>query len=83
MPKKRKPTSDAVEIMDRRYYERRPERIAELEEAQANDEVARKIYELRTRLTAGRHTFSARMRVHDQRVAAGDHIDRIASDRRQ
>src|SRR5437016_409858 len=48
MPKKRKPTTDAVEIMDRRYFEGRPDRIAELEEARANDEVARKIYELRT-----------------------------------
>jgi DNA-binding XRE family transcriptional regulator len=49
MARKRKPTSDAVEIMDRRYYEGRPDRIAELEEAKANDEVARKIYELRTK----------------------------------
>ncbi|HLN27138.1 MAG TPA: XRE family transcriptional regulator [Gemmataceae bacterium] len=49
MTKKRKPTSDAVEIMHRRYYEGRPDRIAALEEARANDEVARKIYELRTK----------------------------------
>src|SRR5882724_1498127 len=49
MPKKRKPTSDAVEIMHRRYYGGRPDRIAELEEARANDEVARKIYELRSK----------------------------------
>src|SRR5258707_1120250 len=49
MPKKRKPTTDAVEIMDRRYYEGHPDRMAELEEAKANDEVARKIYELRTK----------------------------------
>jgi DNA-binding XRE family transcriptional regulator len=48
MAKKREPTSDAIEIMDRRYYEGRPDRIAELEEARANDEVARKICELRT-----------------------------------
>jgi DNA-binding XRE family transcriptional regulator len=48
MPKKRRPTSDAVEIMHRRYYEGRPDRIAALEEARANDEVARKIYQLRT-----------------------------------
>jgi DNA-binding XRE family transcriptional regulator len=47
MQRKRKPTSDAIEIMDRRYYEGRPDRIAELEDARANDEVARKIYELR------------------------------------
>src|SRR5229473_213837 len=49
MPRKRRPTSDAVEIIDRRYYNGRPDRIAELEEAEANDEVARKIYELRTK----------------------------------
>jgi DNA-binding XRE family transcriptional regulator len=47
MQRKRKPTRDALEIMDPRYYEGRPDRIAELEEARANDEVARKIYELR------------------------------------
>ncbi|HLJ96309.1 MAG TPA: XRE family transcriptional regulator [Gemmataceae bacterium] len=49
MPKKRKPTTDAVEILHRRYYEGRPDRIAALEEARANDEVARKIYKLRTK----------------------------------
>ncbi len=49
MRKKRKPTTDAVEILHRRYYEGRPARIAALEEARANDEVACKIYELRTR----------------------------------
>ena len=47
--KKRKPTSDAVEIIHRRYYEGRPQRIAELAEAEANDTVARKIYALRKR----------------------------------
>jgi hypothetical protein len=36
MHRKPKPTSDANEIMDRRYYEGRPDRIAELEEARAN-----------------------------------------------
>ena len=49
MTKKRKPTKDAVEIIERRYYEGKPERCADLEEARANDAVARKIYELRTR----------------------------------
>jgi ribosome-binding protein aMBF1 (putative translation factor) len=48
MPRKRKPTTDAVEIMHRRYYEGRPARTAALEEARAQDEVARKIYQLRT-----------------------------------
>ena len=47
MPKKKKGTSDAVEILHRRYYQGRPERIAQLEEARTEDELARKIYELR------------------------------------
>ncbi len=47
--KRRKPTTDAVEIIHRRYYERRPQRTAGLAEAEANDTVARKIYELRKR----------------------------------
>jgi DNA-binding XRE family transcriptional regulator len=48
MPKKKKPTTDAAEIMHRRYFKGNPEMLAALEEAKANDEVARKIYELRT-----------------------------------
>ena len=48
MPKKRPATGDAIEIMHRRYYEGKPDRIATLEEARADDEVARKIYQLRT-----------------------------------
>ena len=51
MANTRKPTTDAVEILHRRYYEGRPERLAALEEARANAEIARKIYALRT--TAG------------------------------
>jgi DNA-binding XRE family transcriptional regulator len=47
--KKRKATCDAVEIIHRRYYEGRPQRIGELAEAEANDTVARKIYALRKR----------------------------------
>jgi DNA-binding XRE family transcriptional regulator len=44
---KQNPSTDAVEIIHRRHYEGRPQRIAELAEAEANDTVARKIYELR------------------------------------
>jgi len=47
--KKRKPTTDAIEIIHRRHYEGRPQRIAELAEAEANDTVARKIFTLRKR----------------------------------
>jgi len=45
---KRKPTTDAVKILHRRYYEGKPERLANLEAARANDQVARKITALRT-----------------------------------
>ncbi len=45
---KRKPTTDAVEIMHRRYFEGKPEMMALLEEERANAEIARKIYDLRT-----------------------------------
>jgi len=47
--KRRKRTKHAVEILERRYYEGKPQRQAALEEARANDAVARKIYELRTK----------------------------------
>jgi DNA-binding XRE family transcriptional regulator len=47
--KKRKPTIDAIEIIHRRHYEGRPQRLADLAEAEANDTVARKIYALRKR----------------------------------
>jgi DNA-binding XRE family transcriptional regulator len=49
MAKKRKPATDAVEILHRRYYEGKPERLAALEQARVNDAVARKICELRTK----------------------------------
>ena len=48
MATKRKPTTDAVEIIHRRFFEGKPERLKDLEEARANDEIARKICELRT-----------------------------------
>jgi DNA-binding XRE family transcriptional regulator len=47
-PKKRKTTTDAIEILHRRYYKGNPERLKALEEARVEDEIARKIYALRT-----------------------------------
>jgi DNA-binding XRE family transcriptional regulator len=47
--RKRQPTTDAVEILHRRYFEGKPEMLAMLEEARADDEIARKIYALRTK----------------------------------
>lgn len=45
--KKNHATSDAMEILHRRYYQGRPDRLKELEEARAEDQLARKIHELR------------------------------------
>ena len=39
---------DALEILHRRFYEGKPARLKNLEAARANEEVARKIDELRT-----------------------------------
>jgi hypothetical protein len=39
--RKRATTADAVQILYRRYYEGRPERVRALEETRANDNVAR------------------------------------------
>jgi len=47
MAAKRKHTSDAVEILQRRYYEGKPGRIADLEQQRADDQIARQIYDLR------------------------------------
>ncbi len=47
MPKKKK-TTDAVDILHRRYFEGQPQHLAELEEARASAKVARQIYDLRT-----------------------------------
>jgi len=44
---KKSATTDAVEILHRRYYQGKPERLAALEEARANDSVARNIAALR------------------------------------
>src|SRR5437879_13185546 len=45
--KRLKPVRDAVEILHRRFYEGKPARLKNLEEARANEEIARKIHELR------------------------------------
>lgn len=47
MAAKHKPTTDAVEILHRRYFDGKPEHLAALEEERANAEVARRIYDLR------------------------------------
>jgi len=47
--RKRRATSDAVEILYRRYYKGRPERLRVLQEARNSDSVARKLMTLRLR----------------------------------
>jgi ribosome-binding protein aMBF1 (putative translation factor) len=49
MTRKPKTTIDAVEIVHQRYFKGKPERLKALEEARADDEVARKILGLRTK----------------------------------
>ena len=49
MAKKNKPTDDAVEILHRRLIADDPEKMAELEKIRADNAIARKIYDLRTK----------------------------------
>jgi ribosome-binding protein aMBF1 (putative translation factor) len=46
---KNKQTDDAVEILYHRYVKDDPETLAEVEKIQADNDVARKIYDLRTK----------------------------------
>jgi DNA-binding XRE family transcriptional regulator len=50
MTKKSGTTTDAVEIIHRRYFDGKSERLKILEEARADDEIARKIFDLRTKV---------------------------------
>ena len=47
--KKKKTTTDALEIMDREFFHGKPKQIAELEGMWADDAVARKICDIRTK----------------------------------
>src|SRR5439155_21932696 len=47
--KKRRATTDAVEILHRRYIAGRPDQEAALENARLNAAIAREIYDLRTK----------------------------------
>lgn len=47
MIKQRNATTDAVEILRHQFFEGKPERLKALEEARADDEVGRKVFELR------------------------------------
>ena len=58
MAKKRKSTDDAVEILYRHYVKDDPEILAELERIQADNDVARKIYDLRTKAGLSQREFA-------------------------
>jgi DNA-binding XRE family transcriptional regulator len=49
MGSSRKRVTDAVEILHRRFYRGKPARLKNLDEACANEEIARSIRELRTK----------------------------------
>ena len=49
MKKAKKVTTDGLEIIDQALYAGKPDRQARLEQAKADDAVARKIYDLRTK----------------------------------
>ena len=48
MARRAKPLNDAVEILHRRFYAGKTARLKNLDEVRANEEIARRIYELRT-----------------------------------
>ena len=66
---KRRTTSDAVEILHRRFYEGQPERLGELEEARASAAVARAAYELRTKAKLSQRELARRVGVATKAIA--------------
>ena len=67
--KKRKMTSDAVEILHQRYYEGHPERLAGLEAARASAAIARMAYELRTKARLSQNELARRIGVTKTLIA--------------
>lgn len=57
VPRRKEPT-DAVEILRRRYAERRPGLAALVEEEKANARIAQAVYDLRTRLGLSQRTLA-------------------------
>ena len=49
MQRRPKRTTDALKLIDHLLYDGKPQRLKALEELRANDEVGRKIYQLRTK----------------------------------
>jgi ribosome-binding protein aMBF1 (putative translation factor) len=61
MARAKKATSDALEILHRRYYEGKPHRLAALEEARANEAIARQLHALRTAAGLSQRELAARV----------------------
>ena len=55
---KTKRTDDAVEILHRRYVAGNAEKLADLEQIRADDAVAQKIYDLRTKAGLSQRAFA-------------------------
>jgi len=85
----RKKTRDAVGILHKRYYKGSPRRIADLEKARLSAEVARKIYDLRTKaeltqkqladLVGTSHSVISRLESDDYTRHSLDILHRIAA----
>jgi DNA-binding XRE family transcriptional regulator len=58
---KKKNTSAALQYVHRRFFAGQPERLAELAEARASAEVARKVYELRIKAKLTQKELAARV----------------------
>lgn len=50
MTRKRKPTTDAAEIIYHRYFRDQPERLAELGKERANAAVGRQVFNIRKKV---------------------------------
>ncbi len=48
MARKRAPTTDALKIIDRRYFDGHPDRLRRIEEARLSFDIAQQLYDLRT-----------------------------------
>jgi len=72
-----KSTSDAVTILHRRTYEGKPARMKNLEEARANEQIARKIQELRAAAALSRHAAAGERRQVRVRVPHESEDERL------
>jgi ribosome-binding protein aMBF1 (putative translation factor) len=60
-PKNQKATTDAIEILKRRYVRGKPQMEALIAEEEANAEIARKIYDLRTKAGLSQRALAKRV----------------------